>query len=158
MAKGLRAIGLAAALGVSTLGAAGATDPLLGVRIEQAVAGGDLDRAIALLAAARAGETDPRAIRDLLSRLADLQELKGDRRAAAQARADLAAQIGASDGRSAPDLVPVLQALANDQRALGDPAAAIATLERALEIAREAALDQAIPPLLRELTAIAEAE
>lgn len=156
MAKGLRAIGLAAALGASTLGAAGATDPLLGVRIDQAVAEGDLDRAIALLAAARAEETDPRVTRDLLSRLVELQERKGDRRAAAQARADLAAQIGASDGQSTPELVPVLQALANDQRALGDVAAAIATLERALEIARVAALDQAIPPLLRELASIAE--
>lgn len=156
MAKGLRAIGLAAALGASTLGAAGATDPLLGVRIDQAVAEGDLDRAIALLAAARTEETDPRVTRDLLSRLVELQERKGDRRAAAQARADLAAQIGASDGQSTPELVPVLQALANDQRALGDVAAAIATLERALEIARVAALDQAIPPLLRELASIAE--
>ncbi|MVA96730.1 alpha/beta hydrolase [Nitratireductor sp. CAU 1489] len=142
---------------MSTLGPAGAADPLLGVRIEQAVVEGDLDAAIALLETARADETDPRTIRDLLSRLAELQELKGDRAAAARARAGLAAQIGASAGQTAPELVPVLRALASDQRALGDLAAAVATLEQALAIARTAALAEAIPPLLRELAAIAEA-
>ncbi len=154
--KRLGAIALAAALVAGTLAPAAATDPLLGVRIEQAVSEGDLDQAIALLTAARVEETDPRSLRDLLARLAELQERKGDRAGAAQARQDLAAQIGDSDGQSAPELVPVLRALAKDQRALGDPEAAVATLEGALAIARLAALDEAIPPLLLELAAIAE--
>lgn len=131
-------------------------DPLLGVAISQKLASDDRDGAIALLAEALAGETDPRARRDLLARKALLEAEAGRRADAAATRLSLADLISAEEGENAPDLLPVLETAAGDLLAIGRSGDAIDQIERALAIVRSAGLGAAVQPILDILAGVVE--
>ncbi len=131
-------------------------DPLLGVAISQKLASDDRDGAIALLAEALAGETDPRARRDLLARKALLEAEAGRRADAAATRLSLADLISAEEGENAPDLLPVLETAAGDLLAIGRSGDAIDQIEWALAIVRSAGLGAAAQPFLDILAGVVE--
>jgi esterase/lipase superfamily enzyme len=150
-----------AALAFATLAAIGlpaapaaAFDPLLGISIEQDLAEGDTDGALALLASALVGETDPRVRRDLLARKAAIEDEAGRPADAAATRLALAELIAAEDGANAPALIAVLDAAAAGLAAAGRPAEAVEALERALAVARSAGLGDRAGPLLERLAAL----
>jgi esterase/lipase superfamily enzyme len=143
----------AAALGL-TAAPASAFDPLLGISVEQDLAQGDTDGALAKLSSGLADETDARVRRDLLARKAAIEEAAGRPAEAAATRLALAGLIAAQEGENAPDLIAVLDAAAADLAAAGRPLEAIDALERALTVARSAGLGDRAAPLLERLAGL----
>lgn len=133
-----------------------AADPMLGVAISERLAIDDRDGALALLAAALSGETDPRARRDLLVQKAQIETALDRRAEAAATGLSLADLISAEEGDNAPDLIPVLEAAARDLLAIGRSGDAIDQIEWALAIVRSAGLGAAAQPLLDILAGVVE--
>ena len=135
-------------------GPCAAVDPLLGVRLSEMLATGDIEEAVSLLARALESETDPRVIRDLLEQKASIEREAGLYEQAAATQRLLADRMAATEGALSPELVPVLTTLSGDLLALDRLAAAVDTLEEALRIARAAGLADAAEPLLARLEEI----
>ncbi|MEX0407758.1 alpha/beta hydrolase [Aquibium sp. LZ166] len=136
-------------------GPAAAVDPLLGVAIAQAVAAGDEEKAIGLIADALDGESDPRIVVDLLEQKAAIERDAGLHARAAATERRLSDAIAASEGEFSPERVPVLTRLSGDLAAAGEFAMAVGTLEEALRISRAAGLADGVEPLLGELDDLA---
>ncbi|QDZ00135.1 alpha/beta hydrolase [Nitratireductor mangrovi] len=147
----------ALALSASVTAGSAAFDPLTGIRIEQAIAAGDVETAASLIETALESENDQRAIKDLLARKADLEAASGDHAAAAQTRLQLVAVIEADEGATAPSLVAPLRQAAEDLLAAGNQQEAVDLLARALAIIRSSALENAAEPILETLKSIAVA-
>lgn len=137
--------------------AAQTVDPLVGVRIEEALAAGDADEAVALIDAALAVSGDFRLTEDLLARKADILEGTGRHAEAAAALEELEASIVDREGETAPELIPVLEEIADAHQAAGAPEEAVATLSRLLDIVLALTLDGRAEPVLARLEAIAAA-
>ena len=132
-------------------------DPFLEIKVEEALADGDGDRAVAMLEEAITGADDPRVEEDLLRRLAELHGEQGRAAEAAAAWQRLVAVIAAADGAASPRLIPVLEAAADAHEAAGRSEAAAEALDALLGILASAGLlDQAAPHVAR-LEAIAAA-
>jgi esterase/lipase superfamily enzyme len=137
--------------------AAQAVDPLLEIRVAEALDAGDTGRAIELIEAALAASDDFRLTEDLLARKADILAAAGRHGAAADVLERLAASIVEREGETAPELVPVLERVADAYEAADAPGDAIAVLTRLLEILDALDLDDRAPAVLARLAAIADA-
>ncbi len=119
-------------------------DPLDGVRIEQAVAEGDMSRALALVDASLAAAADPRFRHDLLVRRAQLlEEQQGRTTAAADAWMAVADSVAAQEGgATSPRLIEPLERAAAAYDAVGDRPAATQALTRLLVVLTAAGLTE----------------
>ena len=127
-----------------------AFDPTLDVTIAEAVTAGRVDDALALLDQARATETDPVIVEDLLRRRAELLAEAGRHRQAGDAFAALADAIAvrraneAKEARpqnNAPELIPIWDRAGQLFEQAGEPIPAIDAYANALRIVISAGLD-----------------
>lgn len=114
--------------------AAQSFDPLLDISISEALDTDDTDRALELVEAALAASDDTRLTEDLLSRKAEILEAAGRHAEAGQALEELGAAIMAREGETAPELIPVLERIADNYEKAGKVDEAVAALSRVLEI------------------------
>ncbi|MEX0956849.1 MAG: alpha/beta hydrolase [Rhizobiaceae bacterium] len=136
--------------------AAQAVDPMLEIRIAEALDAGDTGRAIGLIDAALAVSGDFRFTEDLLARKADILHAAGRHVEAAAVLENLAASIIEREGETAPELVPLLGRMADAYEAADAPGDAVAALSRLLEILDALDLDARAPPVLTRLQALAD--
>lgn len=142
-------------------------DPLVGLRIEQAAAEGDLNAALALIDAALAQSSDARLVHDLLVRKAELLEAAGRHGEAGQAWLDVAAAVetliraqtaaeaqAQQDAGRAPQLIPALDNAARLFEAAGRTDDAAAALARLLDVLTAAGLDERGAAVAAELEAL----
>lgn len=109
-------------------------DPLLDVRLTEALDAGDTDGALALIDGALAASDDPRLTEDLHARKAEILEDAGRHEEAGLALEDLGAAIIERDGETSPDLIPVLERIAENYEKAGRTDEAVAALSQVLEI------------------------
>ncbi len=133
-------------------------DPFLDVRIEEALAAGEFDEALRMIDAALAATDDTRLIEDLLVRKADVLETAGRHDEAGEALEELGASIIEREGETAPELVPVLERIAEAYGAAGATSEAVAALSRALEIIQALGLEERAVTVLARLQAVADAK
>ena len=108
-------------------------DPLIGIRVAEALENGDRDGAAALIEAALPSAEDARDRTDLLAQLATIEGAAGRHAEAARRRMELAGLIAETDGDLSPDLIAVFDAAADDFLAAGKSAEAVEALASALE-------------------------
>jgi esterase/lipase superfamily enzyme len=134
-----------------------AVDLLLEVSLAEALAGGDTDRALQLVDAALAAAGDDyRLAEDLLARKAEILKTAGRHADAAAALEELEYSIVEREGETAPELMPVLERVADAYQAAGMPGDAVAALSRLLEIIDALDLDDRAAPVLARLEAMAD--
>ena len=109
-------------------------DPLLDVRIGEALAEGDMPLALALVDEAIEETDDTRIEADLLARRGELLYVAGRYEEAAEAQIRLAELIEARDEPGSPALVPVLEQAATAFEASGNPVAAVEALDRLIDV------------------------
>lgn len=129
-------------------------DPLIGIRIAEALASGDRDGAAAVIEAALPLAEVARTRMDLLAQLATIDSAAGRHAAAAERRMELAALIAEVDGDRSPDLIEVLDAAAEDFLLAGRNAEAVDALSSLLEVARAAGLGARVDRVLAILKRI----
>ena len=129
-------------------------DPLIGVRVADALASGDPAAAASLLEAALGSAEDARTRKDLLAQLAAIESAAGRHAEAARRRMELATLIAETDGDMSPDLIAVFDAAADDFLSAGQDAEAVQALSSLLAVARAAGLGGAVGPVLARLEAI----
>jgi len=156
----IRAAGLAAAIMAGSLSfpvptSAQEFDPLLDVRIAEAVQQGDTDGALALIDGALAGADDYRLTEDLLSRKATIQKDAGRAANALATYRALEAALTERLGETAPELVPVLDQIAKLSVAAGAAGDAAAALGRILDILLAAGRREQAEPYLARLEELA---
>ena len=134
-----------------------AYDPLLEIRIAEALAEGDHDRALALIEAALAASDDQRLSEDLLARKAEILEAAGRYAQAGSALEELGAAIIERAGETAPELIPVLERIADSYEAAGATDNAVAALSRLLEILDVLDLEERGAAVVARLGAMADA-
>lgn len=145
---------VAAAIVSVTVPALAEVDPLIGIRVAEAIDNGDRDGAAALIEAALTSTEDARVRKDLLARLAEIEADAGRHAEAARRRIELADLVAATDGDLSPDLVTIYDGAADEFLAAGESAAAVEALASALTVVRGAGLDAAVDPILAKLKAI----
>jgi len=126
-------------------------DPLIGLRVADALASGDGAAAAALIEAALPSAEDARIRMDLLAQLAAIESAAGLHAEAARRRMELAGLIAGTDGDLSPDLIAVYTAAADDFVAADNGVAAVEALASALAVARAAGLGAAVEPILAKL-------
>lgn len=126
-------------------------DPLIGIRVAEALDNGDREAAAAFIVAALPSAEDARIRIDLLAQLAAIESAAGRHAEAARRRLELAGLIAETDGDLSPDLIAVFDAAADDYIAAGESAAAVEVLASALAVARDAGIDAATGPILAKL-------
>jgi esterase/lipase superfamily enzyme len=144
----------AAALFSVTAPARAEVDPLIGIRVAEALDKGDRETAAALIEAALLSADDARIRMDLLAQLAAIESAAGRHAEAARWRIELAGLIAETDGDLSPDLIGVFDAAADDYLAAGEDAAAVEALASALAVARNAGVGATASPILGKLEAI----
>lgn len=137
--------------------AAQSFDPLLEVRVAEALAAQQHDEALELVEAALAASDDARLTEDLLSRKAEILQAAGRHAEAGEALEELGAAIMTRAGETAPELIPVLEGIADAYEAAGRPGDAVAALSRLLDILDALDLDERGVAAVARLQAIAEA-
>jgi esterase/lipase superfamily enzyme len=116
-------------------------DPLVGLSIDQAVADGDIAKALGLIDGAIAASDYWRFDYDLLVRKAELLQGAGRTAEAAAAWLAVADFVAAREGgATSPDLIPALEAAAAAFEAIGDNASATQALTRLLVVLTAAGL------------------
>lgn len=137
-------------------------DPLVGIRIEEAMAQGDVAAALSLIDAALAGTADMRFRRDLLARRAGLLETGGRTAEAAAAWLAVADHVAAQPGgATSPELIAPLEKAAGLFETVGDGAQAANALTRLLAVLSAAGLaghGEQVAARLEQLAAGAGAE
>jgi len=144
----------AAAMFSVTAPARAEVDPLIGIRVAEALENGDRDGAAALIKAALPSAEDARVRKDLLAQLATIESAAGRHAEAARRRMELAGLIAETDGDLSPDLIAVFDAAADDYLEAGESAAAVEALASALAVARNAGLGATVGPILAKLEKI----
>jgi esterase/lipase superfamily enzyme len=148
-------LGLVAFLTTGNPASAQDFDPLLDVKVEQAIAGGEREKALDLLSEAIAGQTDPRILADLYRRLGELQAQAGNHGEAALAYQRQAETIAARKGQLSPELIPAWDAAAREFEAAGQPTEAAEALDAVLNILASAGLLEQAGPYVERLEALA---
>ncbi|MDP3897195.1 MAG: alpha/beta hydrolase [Mesorhizobium sp.] len=154
-ARGLT-IGLAAAFLACAAGPALAFDPLLDIRVNDALQRGDRDAALATLDVALAGETDPAVVEDILARRAALLSEAGRALEAGEAYARLAGAIAERAQDKAPELIPVWDKAAIEYEKAGAVDLAVDANVRALDIVGSANLSDGTETIARRLEALVD--
>ena len=142
---------------MSVPAAAQSFDPLLEVRIAEAQAAHEPDKALGLVEAALAASNDARLTEDLLARKAEILIAAERHAQAGAALEELGAAIIAREGETAPELIPVLEGIADAYEAAGRPGDAVAALSRLLDILDALDLDDRGAAVVARLRAIADA-
>ncbi|MBO6900872.1 MAG: alpha/beta hydrolase [Rhizobiaceae bacterium] len=142
---------------MSVPAAAQSFDPLLEVRIAEAQAAHEPDKALGLVEAALAASNDARLTEDLLARKAEILIAAERHAQAGAALEELGAAIIAREGETAPELIPVLEGIADAYEAAGRPGDAVAALSRLLDILDALDLDDRGAAVVARLQAIADA-
>lgn len=134
-----------------------AADPLVGVSIEQAVADGDIAKALEIVEEALAATDDPRFAHDLLARKAELLEQAGRTAEAAAAWLAVADRLAAQEGgATSPRIVDPLERAAGAFEATGDRAGAARALTRLLAALTAAGLAEQGEQVAARLESAAE--
>jgi tetratricopeptide (TPR) repeat protein len=146
-----------AAWAVAPAAAQSVPDPLVGVRIEEALAAGHADEALRLIDEALAGAADPAFIEDLQARKAQILSEAGRHAEAAAALEEQAGSIVDRDGETSPELIPVLEKAAAEHEKAGNVAAAVDAFGYILRILPAAGLDDRAEAYLARLGKLAAA-
>ncbi|MBX3530298.1 MAG: alpha/beta hydrolase [Rhizobiaceae bacterium] len=130
-------------------------DPLVGLSIDQAVADGDIAKALGLIDGALSTSDYWRFDYDLLVRKAELLHGAGRTAEAAAAWLAVADFVAAREGgATSPDLIPALEAAAAAFEAIGDNASATQALTRLLAVLTAAGLAERGEQVAARLEAI----
>ncbi|MCC0044374.1 MAG: alpha/beta hydrolase [Brucellaceae bacterium] len=134
-----------------------AYDPLLEIRLAEAIAARNFDQALQMIDTGLAASDDARLTEDLLARKADILEAAGRYAEAGEALEELGGAIIEREGETAPELIPVLERIASAYEAAGKPGDAVAALSRLLDILDALDLDERGAAVAARLQAMAEA-
>ena len=134
-----------------------AYDPLLEIRLAEAIDARDFDQALQMIDAGLAASDDARLTEDLLARKTDILEDAGRYAEAGEALEKLGGAIIEREGETAPELIPVLERIASAYEAAGKPGDAVAALSRLLDILDALDLDERGAAVAARLQAMAEA-
>ena len=148
--------GLLAALMAGIAAPALAFDPMIEVRISEALARGDRDAAIAAIDAALVGETEAAVVEDLLTRRATILAEAARALEAAETYARLAEAIAKRTQDKAPELIPVWEQAAIQYEKAGAIDKAVEANVKALAIVEAANLSDGTEAIATRLEALTE--